>query len=102
MAKPDPAIVPSVSMPSADLINFRFDQNDKKLDGITVQIDSLINGLATKEELTDLKEESAEEYKRLWGAINGIKASAKWWVATIIAGTAAIAAVIVGVVEVLK
>lgn len=48
-------IVPSVNMPSADLINFRFDQNDKKTDELGSKLDNLIHNFASKEELDDVK-----------------------------------------------
>lgn len=56
------AVVPSVQMPSADLINYRFDQNDKNVkelkdesaknfEDLNGKLDTLTNTFATKEEL---------------------------------------------------
>lgn len=46
-----PAPIPSVQMPSADLINFRFDQSDRKTDEISSKLDTMSETFATKEEL---------------------------------------------------
>lgn len=52
MAKDETSVVvPSVQMPSADLINYRFDQTDKNIAALTELVTSLTATFATKEEL---------------------------------------------------
>lgn len=51
MADKTPAVVPSVQMPSADLINYRFDQLDKSNAEVKLLIASLGDTFASKEEV---------------------------------------------------
>lgn len=46
-----PRVQPTISMPSADLITYRFDQTDKKLEDLKTQMTNMSNAFATKEEL---------------------------------------------------
>lgn len=62
-----PTPVPSVSMPSADLINFRFDQNDRKTDSLSRKLDKLTIHFATKEEFMDLRNQVDKWSVRIWG-----------------------------------
>lgn len=45
-------IQPTISMPSSDLITYRFDQTDKKLDALDKKFDAQATIYATKEELS--------------------------------------------------
>lgn len=47
-------IVQAVTMPSADLISFRFDQNDKKTDELGKKLDILTTNFASKEEIAEV------------------------------------------------
>lgn len=60
----------------------------------TDRFDELIKGFVTEKEMAEAKAEADEEHKRIWKEINAIKANAKWWFATTIAG----AGVVVGIV----
>lgn len=64
--KPTIEIPASVPMPSADLINFRFDQQDKKFDELNAKLDALTIGFLTKEEARNLKEEHDKDISALW------------------------------------
>lgn len=44
-------VQPIISMPSSDLITYRFDQTDKKLDALDKKFDSQASIYATKEEV---------------------------------------------------
>jgi hypothetical protein len=44
-------------MPSADLINFRFDQSDKQMSEVNRKLDQLTSNFATKAEVLTMKEE---------------------------------------------
>lgn len=50
-------VVPSVQMPSADLINFRFDQTDRQFDELKNTLTKLTNNFVTREEAQALREE---------------------------------------------
>lgn len=59
-------------MPSADLVNFRFDKLEEK-------VDAMVAGFATKEEIDDVKSD-----------IRAMKASVKWWATFIVASSGAL------------
>lgn len=55
MNEPEPTHVqPTISMPSADLINFRFDQTDKNIATLDRKVVALTSTYATKEELSSV------------------------------------------------
>ena len=53
------------SYPSADLINFRFDQNDEAMARLDSKLDNLLNQSVTPKDLADAKAECAVEHKGL-------------------------------------
>jgi hypothetical protein len=83
-------------MPNPDLINYRLDQSDKNLtefrkesssqfDQLGQKLDFMTTTFATKTDIKELQIQADKEHVALWGAIEDIKKSAKWWVGTIIA-----------------
>lgn len=45
-----PETVAAIPLPSADLLNYRLDQTDKKIDDLSAKIDSALGSFLTKEE----------------------------------------------------
>lgn len=75
MDKPEASIVTMAGgtveppkMPSADLINYRFDQADKQFAEISGKIDHLANNFVTKEELQVVVND-----------LESFKNDRKWW-----------------------
>lgn len=84
-----------MQMPSADLINFRFDKVEKTLEKFDIKLDHLGNTFETKEQ-------AQEEYSQIWKELNALRANVKWWVATALAGITALAGVVYTVSQVVK
>lgn len=96
MSDKTPRIVPAVQMPSADLINFRFDQNDKNVAELKDMVGKLTNNFITKEEAQMLKEERDTAI----AAVNKRLDNWQWYWRTIISGVVlalatAIAAIVI-------
>lgn len=68
MGSPDVPVQPTVAMPSADLITFRFDQTDKNIAALDRKIDSYAGTFVTKEELESIKQQLSN-YTWYWRSI---------------------------------
>lgn len=71
-----PTPIPAVTMPSADLINYRFDQNDKKTEAISRKLDKIVSNFASKEDLTVIEERLNRWGKMVWGVVLAVIALA--------------------------
>lgn len=92
----EPRIVPSVQMPSADLINFRFDQNDKNVAELKEMVGGLTNNFLTKDEAQMLKEERDAAIS----SVNQRLDNFVWyWRALIVAVLTALATAVAGLVQ---
>lgn len=101
-----PRVVPTVPMPSADLINFRFDQQDKSIkelkadnkqnfDALSNKLDMLTNTFITKEEARVLKEERDAKFRE----IDKKFSSYQWyWRAAVVAILSAISMAAAGLI----
>lgn len=97
MAKqPDTKTVAAIPLPSADLINYRFDQNDRQFEKLNKKLDDMTTNFVTQAYITELKSESDAKHKDFQKQIDDIKKNAKWWVGTIVA----IAGIIVATVAI--
>lgn len=67
-ASPDPHVQATISMPSADLITYRFDQNDKKLEELKLLVTTMSATFATNERVNDL-EKRLDNYTWYWRAV---------------------------------
>lgn len=63
----------------------------------TAQLRNIVEGFVTEKELTEAKQESDLEHKRLWGAIEDIRKASRWWVGTILTAVAGVAAIVMAV-----
>lgn len=71
MNEPEPTHVqPTISMPSADLINFRFDQTDKNIALLDKKVVALTSTYATKEELSFITRR-LDNYTWYWRTVFG-------------------------------
>lgn len=61
-------VIPTVQMPSADLINFRFDQTDKGMSELKDMISALAGTFVTKEEFQDVNRR-LDSYTWYWRTI---------------------------------
>lgn len=75
--QPQATAIPAIPVPSADLINYRFDQNDKALkemkdestkrfDALNTKLDDITTTFLTKEEAHSLKEEHDKDIRAIW------------------------------------
>lgn len=71
--------VPTIPLPSADLIVYRFDQTDRRMDGLNLKVDDGFNSLgskldnmvhifATKEELNEITKR-LDNWQWYWRAL---------------------------------
>lgn len=91
----EPKVVPSVQMPSADLINFRFDQNDKNVAELKEMVGKLTTNFLTKEEAQVLKDERDSAIN----AVNKRLDNWQWyWRALVSAALLALGTAIAGIV----
>lgn len=97
--------IAAIPLPSADLINFRFDQQEKtvqefkkeagrQFDQLNEKLDYMSTTFVTRVELTEMQTTADKEHVALWGDIKAIRTAAKWWVATGIAAVASLAGMI--------
>lgn len=92
--------VASIALPSADLISYRFDQNDKnfadlksantkQFDTLNEKLDIWAGKFQTKEDAATadkaMETQHREDIVRLQTQIDDFKKSVKWWISTIIA-----------------
>lgn len=61
-------VQPTISMPSADLINFRFDQTDKNIAALDKKVVDLTSTYASKEELSIISKR-LDNYTWYWRAV---------------------------------
>lgn len=61
-------VQPTISMPSSDLITYRFDQTDKKLDALDKKFDSQASLYATKDELA-VTNKRLDNYTWYWRTV---------------------------------
>lgn len=61
-------VQPTISMPSSDLITYRFDQTDKKLDSLDKKFDAQSAIFATKEELGSINKR-LDNYTWYWRTV---------------------------------
>lgn len=66
-------------MPSADLINFRFDQSDKQMSEVNRKLDHLTNSFVTKEEVAALRDECNMKIAEIQRSADTDKANRRWW-----------------------
>lgn len=64
--------------PSADLINFRFDQNDKILAALDAKVDRFLTQVVTSKELADAKVESVAQHLTLSNRIDKLESWNDW------------------------
>ncbi len=72
------AQVEQPKMPSADLINYRFDMIDNKLLETGIKLDKLTLSFATKEEAHAVKEDLLTQIAALQGQISAERADRRW------------------------
>lgn len=63
-----PQVQPTISMPSADLITYRFDQTDKKVEELKLLVTTMTTTFATNERVNDL-EKRLDNYSWYWRAV---------------------------------
>lgn len=84
MTKDITNVQPTISMPSSDLITYRFDQTDKKIDAIDRKFNEMTSIYATKEELHVINKR-LDNYSWYWRTVfAGIVALAFGLIATLI------------------
>lgn len=66
-------------MPSADLINFRFDQSDKQMSEVSRKLDHLSNSFVTKEEVAAFRDECNMKIADIQRQADADKANRRWW-----------------------
>ena len=62
--------------------------------GQSKKLDEMVKGFVTEKEWNDFKETINEEHGQLWGAIKGIKSTARWLLGTVIAAVVALGTLI--------
>lgn len=86
----------TIPLPSADLINYRFDAQDKAIkelrteakqnfDALNHKLDYLSETFVTRVEFSDFRTAADKDRKDIWTAIDSFRRAARWWVATLIA-----------------
>lgn len=68
MADKPPQVQPTISMPSADLITYRFDQTDKKVEELKLLVTTMTATFATNERVGEL-EKRLDNYTWYWRAV---------------------------------
>lgn len=96
---------PQTANPSTDLINYRFDNQEKAIkelkvetkqnfDALNHKLDFMVNTFITRNEFNDVKDAKEKDHAELWLAINQIKTNMKWWATWVVTAAAAVAGVI--------
>ena len=86
--------VATVPLPSADLINYRFDQADRQFDKLNKKLDDMTTNFVTSAYVAQLVSDGDKKHTALQQQIDDIKRNAKWWVGVILTiCTIAVAAV---------
>jgi TolA-binding protein len=57
--------IATIPLPSADLLNYRLDQTDKKIDDLSVKIDGLTGSFLTKEEALMVRQQFEQKLTEL-------------------------------------
>lgn len=97
--------IATIPLPSADLINFRFDalekaqstlrsENKQNFDILSHKLDYMVETFITRTEFNDFRSTKDQEHKEIWVSINNTKNSFKFWVTTAVAVAGVIAVVI--------
>lgn len=90
--KSSSSAVASIPLPSADLINYRFDQNDLQFEKLNKKLDDMTTNFVTQAYVAKLKADADEKHQNLQKQLDDIRSSAKWWVGTIIAAAGIVVA----------
>lgn len=105
--------IPTVPLPSADLIKYRFDQSDQNLkdfkketkeqfEQLNSKLDNMSQAFATQKDLDDAKKEGADLHRALWDEIKAIRASFKWWATWVVTAIGAAAGVVYAISQLMK